>query len=392
MSYNPTEITQPDKYQISMKNLKKQSRRAKTGQIIQAFKNKSIKPLATDITNESPYAQIQSLSKNRSVSNIKFKLPHKTHTSTLNSSSNVLLSKSKPIILANNSLNATENPHLKSRFLLNHPQNISTKASAKQIEDKLLENLKRFKEKTMTLDKFETIRAAFAEVIEKDEVFGTVLRKIKESYENKLKAEQLGPSKEVVEGLKDEMKVMKDKLKKDKENKKYLMKKIEKLAKENIELSRRLDDRESRYVDLQDKLIKLSKVTLEEIPTDEDSWKYLVSENQHLIKVCEDMRKDIKHLSHKEKKLVRLVIALKNRGFPVEDVYQEDVHREKPKKIKNCDEPIIDDSDNEDLISGRAKEVAKPEIIPNLNLKEIEISQDTSESSESSDYEESEEA
>ena len=83
------------------------------------------------------------------------------------------------------------------------------------------------------------------------------------------------------------------------------MKKIEKLAKENVEISRSMEDRENRYMDLQDKLIKLSKIELEEVPTDENSWKYLVSENQHLIKVCEEMRKDIKHLSRKEKKLVK---------------------------------------------------------------------------------------
>ena len=99
------------------------------------------------------------------------------------------------------------------------------------------------------------------------------------------------------------------------------------------------------------------------------------------------MRKDIKHLSHKEKKLVKLVIALKNRGYPVEDVYQEDVHREKKKKILTCDEPVIDDSENEDLVSGRAKEVSKPEFIPKLNLTEIEVSAESSDTSYSSESE-----
>ena len=99
------------------------------------------------------------------------------------------------------------------------------------------------------------------------------------------------------------------------------------------------------------------------------------------------MRKDIKHLSRKEKKLVKLIVALKNRGYPVEDVYQEDVHREKKKKILACDESVVDDSENEDLVSGRPKEVAKPAIIPSLNLEEIEVSPESSVSSYSSESE-----
>ena len=64
---------------------------------------------------------------------------------------------------------------------------------------------------------------------------------------------------------------MKEKNAKNKEDKKYMIKKIEKLAKENAELSRSLDDRESRYVDLQDKLMKLSKIDMEDMPKDDNS-------------------------------------------------------------------------------------------------------------------------
>ena len=395
MSYQlASEISPSGDFHISFKNAKKHSRRAKTGQIAPLSKSKPIKSQLVDISHESPYAQIQSLSKNRSISSIKFKMPAKNQTTYLNTStSNALLAKHKSNPSGNFTLNISESSlQLKNKLLLSASQNSANKPPAKIIEDKLLENLKKCKDKNMSLEKLDAFRTAFAEIIEKDENFGGVLRKIKEFYEQKIKADHYDSSKDIIEKLKDELKILKEKINKNKENKKYLMKKIEKLAKENTELSRRLDDRESRYVDLQDKLLKLSKIDLSAVPQDENSWKYLVSENQHLIKVCEDMRKDIKHLSRKEKKLVKLVIALKNRGFPVEDVYQEDVHREKPKKVRTCDEPVIDDSENEDLISGRPKSVEKPSIIPKLNLAEIEVSGESSATSESSEYEESEDA
>ena len=389
-----SELSPSGDFQISFKNVKKHSRRAKTGQIAPLSKSKPIKSQPGDISSESPYAQIQSISKHRSISNIRFKIPVKNQMTYLNtSSSNALLTKNKISPSANLALNTSDSSsQLKSRLLLSASQNSASKAPAKVIEDKLLEGLKKCKDKNMSLEKFDTFRVAFSEIIEKDENFGGILRKIKEAYEQRVKNDRNESSKDIMEKLKDELKIMKEKINKNKENKKYLMKKIEKLAKENTELSRRLDDRESRYVDLQDKLLKLSKIDLNDIPQDDNSWRYLVSENQHLIKVCEDMRKDIRHLSRKEKKLVKLVIALKNRGFPVEDVYQEDVHREKPKKIRTCDEPVIDDSENEDLISGRPKSVERPAAIPKLNLAEIEVSRESSGTSESSEYEESEDA
>jgi chromosome segregation ATPase len=384
----PTEINKEENFPIYFKNIKKQSRRAKTGLMAQVSKSKAAKPLCTDISSESPYAQIQSLAKSRSTSNSKFKFPSKNQSNYLNTSaSNSLLTKAKLSSMTTNSLNTSESiTQLKHKLINVVPQYGSSKSSVKAIEDKLMENLKKNKTKN---SKIEPFRQAFNEIIQKDENFGGLLKKIKEGYEEMFKNNQIDTSKEVLDKLNDEISYMKEKLAKNKADKKFLIKKIEKLAKENTELSRNLDDRETRYVDLQDKLIKLSKVDTQEFPKDENSWKYLISENQHLIKLCDEMRKDIKHLSRKEKKLVKLVIALKNRGFPVEEVYQEDVHKEKPKKVLTCDEPAIDNSENEDLVSGRPKTVKKPDIIPTLNLNEIEISQESSQSSFTSESEES---
>ncbi|OMJ94472.1 hypothetical protein SteCoe_2377 [Stentor coeruleus] len=368
------------------KGFKKASRRSKAGLSAQGSKTKFAKPQLTDIVGESPYAQIQAITKTRSISSIKLKPHPQTKNPYLNTStSNAILTKTG----MKNPLHNTENSsQLKQRLLLTSALQNSGKSSAKRIEEKLNEGLKRLKDKQMTSSRFDIFRMAFTDIIENDDNYGNLLKKIKEAYEQRMKLDQIDTSKELVEKLKEEIRELREKVTSSKEDKKFLVKKIEKLAKENTELSRHLDDREGRYVDLQDKLIKLSKIDLEEIPKDDDSWKYLVSENQHLLKVCEEMRKDIKHLSRKEKKLVKLIVALKNRGYPIEDVYQEDVHKEKKKKVLTCDEPVIDDSENEDLVSGRPLDVKKPDFIPKLNLVEIEGSQESSASSSSSESEE----
>ncbi|OMJ90516.1 hypothetical protein SteCoe_7105 [Stentor coeruleus] len=375
---------QAEDWQAQSKGLKKVSRRTKTGIISQSSKNKFIKPQLTDNVNESPYAQIQAIGKTRSISSIKMKTQPSTKTQPLNtSSSNALLNKTRI-----SKSHITEPPsQLKHRLLISSALQNSSKSSAKLIEEKLNDNLKKLKDKPSTTSRFEIFRSAFAEIIENDDNYGNLLKKIKEAYEQRIKIDQIDASKDLIEKLKDEIKELREKVTSTKEDKKFLIKKIEKLAKENTELGRHLDDREGRYIDLQDKFLKLSKIDLEEIPKEDDSWKYLISENQHLHKVCEEMRKDIKELSRKEKKLVKLVVAMKNRGFPVEDVYQEDVHKEKKKKVLTCDEPVIDDSENEDLISGRPVEVKKPDFIPKLNLIEIEDSQRSSSSSGSSESE-----
>ncbi|OMJ86237.1 hypothetical protein SteCoe_12302 [Stentor coeruleus] len=357
----------------------------KTGIVSQSSKNKFIKPQLIDIANESPYAQIQTISKARSTSSsIKMKAQPSTKTQLLNSSSsNSLLNKTRI-----SKSHITEPPlQLKHRLFISSALQNSSKSSAKLIEEKLNDNLKKLKDKTLTTNRFDIFRNVFTEIIENDDNYSTLLKKIKEVYEQKIKLNKIDASKDLIEKLKNEKKELKEKIASIKKDKKFLIKKIEKLVKENTELSRNLDDKEGRYVDLQDKILKLSNIDLEDIPKNDDSWKYLISENQHLHKVCEEMRKDIKDLSRKEKKLVKLVVAMKNRGFPIEDVYQEDVHKEKKKRIFTCDEPVIDDTENEDLISGRPVEVKKPDFIPKLNLVEIEDSQRSSSSFDSSESE-----
>ena len=273
-SYLHPESGSSESFKISFKGVKKNPRRAKTGSMTQVPKIKLSKPQITEIINESPYAQIQSVTKNRSLSNIKLKLSTKNQTSYLNTSNSTsLLTKNKPNSTIHSLNNSESSSQLKYRLLMNGPQlsTSTSKSTAKCIEERLTENLNKIKDKHMSNAKFEAFRIAFTEIIEKDDNFGGLLKKIKDMYEQRLKLDLMDSSKELVDRLKDEINMMKEKITKSKEDNKFMLKKVEKFAKENTELSRQLDDRESRYIDLQDKLLKLSKIDLEDMPKDENA-------------------------------------------------------------------------------------------------------------------------
>mmetsp|Transcript_7184 Transcript_7184/g.7042 ORF Transcript_7184/g.7042 Transcript_7184/m.7042 type:complete len:114 (-) Transcript_7184:16-357(-) len=106
------------------------------------------------------------------------------------------------------------------------------------------------------------------------------------------------------------------------------------------------------------------------------------------------MRNELKSFAYKEKKLLKLILAMKKRGYPVEEIYEQEVRGHSKKKKKdyeyNESDECPDDTENEQLVSGRPKSVEKPGMIPSLNLKEIKLDTPYSSSSSSSYYSDSE--
>lgn len=129
------------------------------------------------------------------------------------------------------------------------------------------------------------------------------------------------------------------------------------------------------------KIQEIRKFDVESMSKDEITWKTLVFENQRLLKINKEMQNDIKSISAKEKKLVDLIIALKQHGYPVEQVYEK---QNSKSKRSYSPQSYADDTDNEALVSSRVKTVAKPAIVPKLNLGGVrpEPSSDNSFSSE----------
>ncbi|CAG9311647.1 unnamed protein product [Blepharisma stoltei] len=260
------------------------------------------------------------------------------------------------------------------------------------LEGKLSQKLSELsqKDRLQTVGKLNVYREIFQEIINKDTIYGTLLAKIQKAYDealterNTLKALNTNELESKVEDLNR-------KLTNCAESKRSLEKKIERVLKENQALNIKLEDKETRYEELQGKLYKISQVNVEGVDMNEESWKFIIAENKAYADLCQKMKTDIKNYKYKEKKLLKLVMALKKRGYPVEEVYDQDVQKKKKEmpKYEGSDEPE-DNSENEQLVSGRPKDVKKPQNIPSLKLEEIQ--HETFSSSSSSSYSESNES
>jgi hypothetical protein len=232
------------------------------------------------------------------------------------------------------------------------------------LDSKLTERLKN----SHRSRQFGVYSEVFQEAIQLDKNFGPLLGKIKAAYETQI----TGQSE--VEKLSAEVKDLERNFTQEREEKQFALKKLEKLSVENLELSRCLDDRENECMKLQEKLYQISQVDTKQLPSDDQAWQFLLSENHSYQELFSRMERDLANFESREKKLLRLLVAMKRRGYPVDDVYEEDVQKPKAKKPQvELELPSeMEDSEAEALLDGPAKIMLRPEAVPALRLSEVE--------------------
>ncbi|CAG9333195.1 unnamed protein product [Blepharisma stoltei] len=385
------------------------------------------------LNRESPYAQNQSISKAYSISN----LPKPKEKSRLKSASTLSSHNLSSLIKTNIKVPRNENSQEASFTNLSFYEDWKKKSKEKHSstdmnlsaancinlndqridsKDPLLEYARQNREvqslefkltkqlrdqsgksnsPKMQKEVFDIYSKMFAEIIEKDTLFGPLLLKIQHAYEDWM-ISATSDYKETSQNLKFELSELSKKCQLQNEDKKTMDRKIEKLSKENYELSKSLEEQEERYAELQEKIFKIADIKIDQLPKDDETWKFLVAENQNYASVCENMRNELKNYAYKEKKLLKLVLAMKKRGYPVEEIYDQEVAHHKKKKKKQEQnqnqiesEEYPDDTENEQLVSERLKYKAKPESIPSLNLKDIQAETLYSSTSSSGSYNDS---
>jgi hypothetical protein len=246
------------------------------------------------------------------------------------------------------------------------------RSEARMLESQLTERLAAVQPtEAMSPDKFKVYQMIFEEVIHRDDRFGSLLLKIKQAYEDWHSSEG---KPTMTERLRAELTGKTEELSKVKQEHSQLGRKVSKLSKENMELSRSLDDSEAKYQDLQDRLLKLTQVKCDSVPRDETSWKYLVSENKYYAEVFKTLKHDMRQLKRREDKLLKLVYALKQQGFPVEQVYKEECRKTKLAKLPYKEVPGSNagDEETEPLVEGPPKAVERPKGVPVLSLDDVE--------------------
>lgn len=338
-----------------------------------------------ELYSESPYAQ--KLSKLRSSSTLK--------DIQITQTPAFLSTPQNPKLVSNLKQNLSQpspfiqsikpNPEHQSRLKRKHllRENKSFDCQSFQIEHKLDELMSNQKEFPLNNEIFEKIQDTFEEVISKDKVFGIVLRKIKGAYEHWINS-RIKPISQNSK-LKSELAECKQKLAGEEEEIKRLHKKIQKISRENVELGRSLEERDTDCRTLQEHLLKITNIDVSEVPHDRTSWKVLISENKSYAEVCKSLKKKVKKMKVTEKKLMRLLWTLKQKGFPVEETYEF----LNSKKNQKSTFKIPKENQNLEFINTEpSQSKPRPKNIPDLNMEKLEPNSFTEEQDSSSNYSE----
>jgi hypothetical protein len=84
------------------------------------------------------------------------------------------------------------------------------------------------------------------------------------------------------------------------------------------------------------------------------------------------MTNEIRQLRNKEKQLIKLVLALKRKGYPVEEIYEAEISKKKAAQPTENYEEISDDEETEPFVKGSPKKAVRPSGVPALNLGRIQ--------------------
>jgi len=212
---------------------------------------------------------------------------------------------------------------------------------------------------------------AFTEVIGLGAALGTVLDRIKGKYE--LWIGQLGEkhAKEVGR-LKGEIAALHQSLVKEMEEKKAFKRKFEKISRESVELSRSCDNYQNKCFEYQEKLCEIANVPLESFPPTEAAWRLLLSELETYKVWRENAEKELKASQQKERKLLQLLHAIKNHGFPVEEVYHAEVRKSSKAETSSRGESG-ESSDTEPIAVGPPLVRKRPDQVPLLKIEAVEV-------------------
>lgn len=153
----------------------------------------------------------------------------------------------------------------------------------------------------------------FDDLIEKDLIFAPVLLKTKEFVKGFLNKYE------------NDCKILQEKISEVSEEKQNFARMLDRLSTENIDLGKEIQRLEIVCTGLQETLDDIRKVNLATVPINGDKWKALIYENSQYSALVQDMKLDIREFQYKEDQFIRLIGAIKARGVPVDDIYDEDV-------------------------------------------------------------------
>ncbi|OMJ85247.1 hypothetical protein SteCoe_13483 [Stentor coeruleus] len=247
------------------------------------------------------------------------------------------------------------------------------------IEIKAEEIITQHKENGISNELMDKYREILDEIIAKDKNFGVLIGKIKLAYEDWINLNSISVSEN--NKLKEDIQEYMRKLTEKTEEIKLFHKKIQKLSRENVELGRALEQKDNDFRVLQEHLLKITNINIDEIPTDKSSWKVLIVENKACAELCKKLKEKNKSLKSQEKMLMNLLWILKQKGYPVEEIYENMGVKE-----NNDSKLVSEDELSEDMSYSIESDVKKNKVdgIPMLKISQIKANSFSDESLEES--------
>jgi DNA polymerase III psi subunit len=230
--------------------------------------------------------------------------------------------------------------------------------------------------KNLASQRYEVFKLFFSKVIEKDSIYSSILKRIKKEYDDLIISNSVNTTVDVIDKYIDEISEIKNQYSEERREKMNFKIRYEKLLKENQELSTRLLESEKRLNKLESQLACLKNIKIDHLPKDELTWQYILSENQNYCDLFSNLEKRLKSEFRREKKLVDLICALKERGYPVEEVYHEELKKKRKSRKSFSDVNVTSedeqcDIETEPIATGPAKVLVRPSQVPPLNLKKL---------------------
>lgn len=321
-----------------------------------------------DLFSESPY--LQKIPKMRSTSNLKDPSSYHLHSlaaTPINSKYSVNL-KQKLNLNASflSKIKEPDENKPKKKIVLSESKNFDHKTF--HLNSTLDQIQVSVKENGISVEIFQKLQECFESVIAKDKVFGGILRKIKAGYEGWVNFKSECNTENLK--MRTEIQELSRKLSEESEENKRLHRKIQKFSRENAELGRTLEERENNCRTLQEHLLKITNIDVNEVPHDKTSWKVLVSENKSYSELCKTLKHKVKSMKTQEKKLMKLFWNLKQKGYPIEEVY-ENLNNNNIKK-GNSGKKADELSDCEYIDLEPLKVRPRPSSIPELKIEKVE--------------------
>lgn len=240
--------------------------------------------------------------------------------------------------------------------------------------NKYMEFVRKIEDQKDRKGRFEVLKAVFSHIIEGNKELSTILKFIKNEYETFIKDQAKDFEKQ------------KDSIK-DIENVKLLLSaELDQTLKEKEEIKRSFDSLHKNYISISDKLLKIINTNVNTLEKTDENWNNLCYENQVLKEAFKKITDDHDYYKFKAKKMMKILIFLEKKGIPIKDIYKNEVKTQSEIDKYECCESILDDTEHENIVTGKNVIGKKPSNIPGLDLEHLEANRLNSSDSEESSY------